>query len=345
MKTESFGLDIGTTAIKAVFLKRDAANKPVLQSSFTVPTSPKGLRSDAPDDQAALAQVLRNALSDNPIPTTNVSIALTDNQVYTKVVELPILSQKELSSAVYWEAEQSIPVPLSTITLDWQLLQQDEATTLNPKMHVLLVGAQIAVVKRYQSVLELAGLNTVSVETETLAIIRAVSSQNASSFFLINLGANTTSFAILKNGILVFTYSIPIGSIAMNRAIATEFGFSFEQAEEYKKTYGLADKTIGQKIGTAIEPILFSMLSEIKKALAFYQDKYKAASSLSQILLTGATAKMPGIDLFFAQNCGIETVVANPWAVHAIQNVTPQLLESGPEYAVAVGLALKEHEE
>ena len=127
----------------------------------------------------------------------------------------------------------------------------------------------------------------------------------------------------------------------MNRSIAQELGFSGTQAEEYKKTYGMDEQNLGGKIKVAIEPILMTLITEIKKAISFYIDKYKEEYSITQVILTGGTARLPGITPVFVQQTGIETIIANPWKSQNIQNVPADLVESGPEYSIAIGLALK----
>jgi type IV pilus assembly protein PilM len=212
------------------------------------------------------------------------------------------------------------------------------------KMQVLLVAAPLNLIKRYQTILELAGLTLASIETEVLSTIRGlISSDRSPTSLIVSIGSMSTTLCIVQKGIIIFNYSIPLGGLAMSRAIASDFGLNPAQAEEYKRIYGLSDKNFGGKLGKAIEPILTSILSEIKKATTFYSDKYKNIP-ISQILLTGGGASLPGITMYFAQNLSVETVIANPWKMRNIVNVPPPIEVKGPEYTVAVGLALKEYE-
>jgi type IV pilus assembly protein PilM len=143
---------------------------------------------------------------------------------------------------------------------------------------------------------------------------------------------------------MVFTYSMSIGGAAINRAIATDFGLTPQQAEEYKRVYGISGKSLGGKIGKATEPILNSILGEIKKSIAFYSQKYKDDSPIRQIILSGGTAKLPGIEVFFANNSGIETAIANPWKVLASQQMPKEILDNASDYTIAVGLAMRDYE-
>lgn len=339
MKNKAFGLDIGSTNIKTVWLSHEKEGY-LLEATSVTPTPIGSMLSDSPIDQEKMSQTIRKILDDSQITSRVVNIALPETQVYTKVIEMPILSDKELASAIFYEAEQYIPVPLESLSFDYRVLKKFPNTL---KMQVLLVGAPMVLVHKYEHILSGAGLKIACVETEILAILRSlVVGERFPSTLIVNMGSLTTSLVIVKDGGLVFTYSVPLGGTAITRAIATEFNFSLQQAEEYKKTYGISSNSLDGKVGKAAEPILFSIMSEVKKALDFYTQRYKDEGPITQILLSGGAAKLPGLNTYFAQNCGVETVVANPWKVLGSQELPKNILDNAPDYGVAVGLAMRE---
>ncbi len=341
MSQKAFGLDIGGTTMKLVSLNPSGEGY-VLEAAAVSPTPEKGMLSESPLDQEAMAQSIAALVAEAKVSSKIVNIALPENQVYTRVLDMPVLSESELASAIYWEAEQYIPVPLPSVTLDWKILHQPKAGEPNTKMQVLLVGAPTALINKYQHVMALAGLSIQNVETEITAVIRAlIFGEGLPNTLIVHIGAIGTLLSIIKEGMVIFTYFIPVGGIAITRAIASDFGFTASQAEEYKRVYGYSSKTFEGKIGKASEPILLSVLSEVKKALAFYAEKYKSETPITQILLSGGTAKLPGIGIFFAQNAGIEAAMGNPWKVLASQEVPKEILDSAPDYTIAVGLAMK----
>ena len=344
MKKKSFGLDIGATSLKLVMLEGKKGAY-ILKAASIAPAPGKGMLSEAPLDEEEMAQAIAKAVKDAGIDTNLVNVALPENQVYTKVLDMPVLSDRELASAIYWEAEQYIPVSLTNITLVWNVLKRPEHPGATDKMQVLMVGAPTMLVNKYKKVIAMAGFEINSMETEILATLRSlVLDETFPTSLIVNIGAVSTSFAIVRNGIMVFTYSMSVGGAAINRAIATDFGLSPQQAEEYKRVYGVSGKSLGGKIGKATEPILNSILEEIKKSIAFYSQKYKDDSPIRQIILSGGTAKLPGIELFFANNSGIETAIANPWKVLASQQMPKDILDNASDYTIAVGLAMKDYE-
>jgi len=344
MNKKPFGLDIGATMIKLVSLSKEG-NSFGFNSSIIAPTPVKGMMSESPLDEEEMAQAIRKSVNDAEISGDRVNVALPENQVYTKVLEMPALSDNELKSAIYWEAEQYIPVPLENITLAWNVLKKPEQSNPTEKMQVLMVGAPTMLVNKYQRVVSIAGLTINAMETEILSTTRAlVPNESLPTTFIISIGAVSTSFAIVSKGVMVLTYAMSIGGAAINRAISVDLNLSPAQAEEYKKAYGFSDKSLGGKIGKATEPILGSILQEVKKTIAFFTQKTKNEDPIRQILLSGGTAKLPGIDVYFANNSGIETATANPWKSLSSQEVPKEILDNAPDYTIAVGLAMRDYE-
>jgi len=292
MSKKGFGLDIGATSLKLVWLDKQRAGF-LLKAALISPIPSKGMLSESPLDEEEMAQALRKAADTAGVNTKKVNIALPENQVYTKVLEMPILSDREVASAIYWEAEQYIPVPLTNIKLVWNVLKRPEKPGPEEKMQVLMVGAPSMLINKYQKIISMAGLEINSMETEILATLRAlVLDENFPTSLVVNIGAISTSFAIVRKGIMVFTYSMSVGGAAINRAIATDFNLSPQQAEEYKRVYGVSGKNLGGQIGKSTEPILNAILTEIKKSIAYYGQKYKDDNAIRQIILSGGTATL-----------------------------------------------------
>lgn len=334
-----FGLDLGTSLIKVVQLKKDK-EKIVLTAAGAISTPPKGLISDSPLDQEAVAVAIKKLLADIKLTLKQVNTALPDAKVFSRVIELPTLSEKELGQALKWEAEQYIPFPLDEVNLDFSILEKNFK---KQKMQVLLVAAPLRLIEKYTNILKLADLTPLSIETEIIAVSRTVSLQALpdQTVMVINFGNTATGFSIIKKGTFSFVGSITSGGEALTRAIAQELGFEMDQAEEYKKTYGLEKESLEGKVQATIKPIIDTILTEIKKALAFNQEKYPS-DQVSRLVLTGGVAHLPGIASYFTQTLGIETQIGNPWT--KIQVDLPKFAQITGEpavFAVATGLALR----
>lgn len=337
----SLGLDIGSHSIKAIELSRSEKDIKLLAAG-AAPTPPGALTASTQADQEALAISLKKILKDIGATGKQVSIALPESQVFTRVIDVPQLSERELASAIKWEAEQYIPLPLDQVNLDFSVLR-DSKQTGKQTMEVLLVAAPKALINRYLTYLELAELTVSGVETEIIAASRALvrTTPNLKTVMIASLGAQTTDLAILHEGILAFTRSISSGGAALSRALAQKLEFDISQAEEYKKTYGLETNKLEGKIVDAVKPIMDTIIGEMKRAVAFYQEKHPT-DRVEAILLSGGTAKTPGMVVYMAQEMNIETQLANPLAGIQRESRFSVLDAQGPVFSVAVGLALRQ---
>lgn len=334
------GLDIGSHSMKLIELAKQGSTVTLL-SAGSVPTPFKALSSQNAADSIAVAAAIKKLVKDAGCKTTKVILALPEAQVFTRIIEVPQLSAKELTSAIKWEAEQYVPLPLEQVTVDFTVLRDSRETGEN-KMEVLLVAAPKTLLERYVNYVDLADLTVEAVETEVIAASRSLvrSAPNAKTVMIVSLGAQTTDLAILRNGILSFTRSMSAGGEALSRALAERLGFEMSQAEAYKKTYGLEKDKLQGKIVEAARPIMDTIVSEIKRAIAYHQEKFKN-ENVDVILLSGGTARLPGMVVYLAQVVNIEIQLANPWVGVQKDARFAVLDKDGPVFSVSMGLALR----
>lgn len=333
------GLDIGSHAIKFVEISKDEKSATLLAAG-SIQTPPKALTSTAAADLQAISISVIKLLKDAGAKSDTCNIALPESQVFTRVIELPAMSSRELSSAIKWEAEQYIPLPLDQVNIDFSILRDQKQTGKNT-MDVLLVAAPKVLVSKYLSIIEMADLIPDTVETEIIAASRALSRSLTAikTVMIISLGAGTTDISIVRAGVIAFTRSIGAGGEALSRSLAQGLGFELMQAEEFKRTYGLEKDKLQGKIVAAVKPVMDTIISEIKRAVSFYQEKNKE-EHIQAVILSGGTARLPGMVVYIAQELGIETQLANPWIGLTRQQRFAVLDPEGASYTVAVGLAL-----
>lgn len=332
------GLDIGSKTIKIVELQK-AGNVWKLAASGIV--AYKGNPPDKMVDDkefTALATIIKNLHKEARVSDKNVAIALPEQQVFTRTIKLPLLTDQEVAAAIKWEAEQYIPIPLSEAIVQHQILERRENAS-PPEVSVLLVAAPRSMVENYIKICDLAGLSVVSVETELMASVRALAAENTTSL-LLDIGARSTDIAIAKNVNLIFSRSIPTGGDAFTRAISQNLGIDAAQAEEYKKTYGLASNQLEGKIKNAIDPVFKIVIDEIKKAIRFYQTEEKGEVP-SSIILSGGTSVMPQAVSILSEYLELEVTLGNPFGKITLEpEVAKSIAPYASLYPVAVGLAL-----
>lgn len=338
---QAFGLDIGTTSMKAVSLKK-TGEKYEVDFIAVAPANEKLILSESPVDQQKLAGQIRKMLDDAGVKMNLVNISLPENQTYSKIIEMPAISEKELASALKWEMEQYIPLPLDQVRTDYQILA--ESANGNTKtITVFIVAAPTTLIDRYEKVLEMASLTPATIETEVISVLRSLLPQvnTPEASMIVNLGASMTNIAIVKGGVLKTVFSVDLGGLAITRAISTDLGISMPEAENYKKAYGLNQEAFEGKIGRALNPILESIAGDIKKAIFSYKEKNQN-EDVSQIVLSGGTSLLPGIDVFFTNTLNTQVVVGRCFNAYDVSNVPQEILYDAPSYNVVTGLALRD---
>jgi type IV pilus assembly protein PilM len=334
------GIDIGTHSIKLIEIGHEKDVRTLLAAG-SMPTPSKAMSSTVTADAEAVAFVIKQLVKETGAKSDKVNIALPESQVFTRVIEVPQLSSRELTSAIQWEAEQYIPLPLDQVNMDFTILRDAKATTTG-KMEVLLIAAPKVLIERYMSILEFSDLVPAFAETEIIAGSRAIAKSMAmvKNVMLVSIGAQTTDMTILHNGVIAFVRSISAGGEALSRALSQSLDFTVVQAEEYKKTYGLQKGLLEGKLVTAMEPIMATIMNEVKRAIAFFGEKYPN-ERLEAIVLSGGSAKLPGIVSYMTESVNIETQLANPWVGITKEARFSVLSTEGPLFAVAVGLAIR----
>ena len=337
--TAHFGLDLSPSSIKIIEAEKKGQEYS-LKAFGEVPT-PANLNSELEQDQAAIARTIKKLALDARVKTKNVVIALPESQVYSRVVELPVLSEKELAAAIKFEAEQYIPIPLDKVQIQHVLLKVPPKGAEAAKMEVLLVAAQTTAIERLTVLLELADLTPIALETELLAILRSTSSQLETSGILIDIGQNSTDLAIIFDGSLKQVHTIGSGGEALTRAIATNLSLQFSQAEQYKRVYGLDSSQLEGKVAQAILDPLGVIVSQIKRSLTFARQKYPNASPRKAII-TGGSALMPNLSTYLANELNLEVLLGDPFYAFVRDKRFPEpLMQMAPRFATAVGLAMR----
>ena len=338
------GLDIGFSSIKVVVLSHEQ-NPPKLLSLGHIATPQPGMISDADLDLEAVAKAIKNLIEEVNPPTKDVVAALPESKVFTRVIyDLPYLSDEELSQAIRYAAEEFVPMPIKDVNLYYQIIYRSPKKEPKARTIVFVIASPKTLIDKYIRVLQAADLKPIALETDMIASSRSLVSFNAFSptTLLVQIGASTTDFAVVSEGVILLTRSIATGGVAFTRAIAQTFNFEVIQAEEYKKVYGLLEDQLEGKLYESLKPIIDVIAAESKRVILSHESQNKNRP-VKRVVLTGGSAGLPGLVKYFTDFLGLEVQEADPWVgVSVDPNIKSKLTSDGPFYAVATGLALRE---
>jgi type IV pilus assembly protein PilM len=338
------GLDIGSSAVKAVELK--PAGKAYKVSAFgSEPVPPDSIVDGAIIDGGAVADAIRRLFDGRGIKTKDVAASLSGNAVIVKKITLPVMTEAELAESIYWEAEQYIPFDIQDVNLDYQIL---DSGTRGGKgtMEVLLVAAKKEKIADYTGVIAQAGRSAVVVDVDAFALQNAYEVnygiQPGAVIVLLNAGASATNINILNGDQSVFTRDISIGGNAYTEALQKELSLPFELADQLKRGVAVDGVTFDEA-RPVLRAVSENVMLEIQKTFDFF--KATAASDrIDRIMLSGGASRAEGFTEMLTERFEAPVEVLDPFKRVGF-DVKKFHVESAadvaPTVAVAVGLALR----
>ena len=354
LKTEAFGLDINDSSFKIIKLRK--------KRGFLQPVScnekkiPEGIiKSGIIQNEDAFIKIIKNALATvrgEKIKTKYVIASLPEEKSFSQVIQMPKMKEAELKSAVPFEAENYIPLPIDQVYLDFQIISP--AVDRVDHLDILIIAAEKTIVDSYVSCLKKAGLIPLALEVETQSIVRALVKEETSSvpLVLIDFGEDSTDFIVFSGSSIRFTSSIPISSRQITEAISKNLKVSFKQAETMKMKYDVmmpATNSRAETVSKAVVPILEDLVCNVKKYFDFYSehdshDHLSEQKGIGKIILSGGGANLKGIDGFFSKELNIPVEIGNPWTNFSKKLKKVELVEiqkKPSSFVTALGLALR----
>ena len=339
MSARIFGLDIGRSFIK-VAQGENRGGKKYLAAASLVVTPGGGIQSESAVELSKISDSIRSCVGLAKIRADRCVVSLVESQVVSRLIQMPPLTDKELAAAIKWEAEQYIPLPIREVILHYQVVVRPAVADQNNKMDVLLVAAPKRVAEKYLNIVKNAGLRVEAMETESQALVRALTKPGDPPTLIVSMGALSTELVVAQEGHILFTRSIATGGANLTRAIIAEFNLPQKQAEEYKQTYGILEDKLSGKVAALLKPILDIVIGEVLKAIEFYRSRH-AEAQVTRVVICGGGAFLPGLSKFLVERTSLEVSLGDSWADFVKEGLVTTLAGQGSVYAVATGLAMR----
>ncbi len=365
------GIDIGSSSIKIVQLKRKGA-RAILETYGELSLGPYAKTSVGTATvlpQEKLIEALHDILVEKEVNITTrlCGIAIPFSSSLMSVIEMPEVSHKQLAEMIPLEARKYIPVPISEVTLDWSIIPRNDvrpttdfdSTPLpagqsvsqagQPKkistVDVLVVAIHNDTLGRYVDLATKNNLDAGFFEIEIFSTMRSVLEQTLDPVMIFDMGAATTKLFIVERGVLKVSHTINRGGQNITASIAKSFGVPIERAEVMKCDLGMTATTPeGQEISQVIMLTLEYIFEEANRIVLTFEKKYNKA--VSKVIMVGGGSALKGVNDAAKKGFQTDVVSGDPFS----KVVTPVFLEevlrqTGPQFAVAVGLALRKLEE
>jgi len=337
------GLDIGSSSIKAVELKKSRGEVELVHIGLE-PLASDIVVDSMIVDSGSVSSAITKIFNENNIKSKAVATSVSGHSVIVKRIPMATMDDSELAASISTEAAQHIPFDIADVNVDYQILSEDSG----PQMDVLLVAVKKDKILNYTNVLSLAGKSPAVVDIDAFALQNCYEynyePSPSSTVALLNLGASVMNINIVKGTTPLFTRDVSVGGNQYTDSLQKELDLSFDDAESLK---------LGNKVGTVSEdakaPILQQVTEiivlEIQKTFDFFRAT-AAGEHIERIYLAGGSAKVPGLMEALRQEFSLPVEMLNPFQrIQAAAGVATDLIDrNAGQLAIAVGLALRSFE-
>jgi type IV pilus assembly protein PilM len=337
------GLDIGSSAVKAIELK--PAGKGYKVTAFaSQPVPPDSIVDGAILDGTAVVDAIKRLFEGLKVTTKDVAASLSGNAVIVKKISLPSMTEAELAESIYWEAEQYIPFDIQDVNLDYQILDRGDAGGKST-MDVLLVAAKKEKIADYTGVIGQAGRVAVVIDVDAFALQNAYEANYGTEpdavVVLLNAGASATNINILHGDQSVFTRDISTGGNAYTEALQKELNLPFEQADELKRG-AVVDGVSYDDARPVLRAVSENVMLEVQKTFDFFRTS-AASDRITRLVVSGGASRAEGFVEMLGERFQAPVEFFDPFkrVTFDAAKFGVDAAEVGPTAAVAVGLALR----
>lgn len=321
-QNRTFGLDIGFETLKLCQVAKVSSNGIVIWGTVEFPITEPILDRDRIKDKAAAANMIKEACrkaSPHPINASQIVTALPETFVFSKTIQVPKMATSELNVAVPNEAAQYLPIPISDVYIDYQILM---AHPDEPLIDVLVAASPKKLVDDYVEMTKMAGMELVALETKPIATGRAVIKDRTKSIAVVHIGTELTRIGIWDKGNIQLVTTTSIGKNQILETVSSH-------DPSIKNITDIDYKKNQQYFSAAFDGVI----EEVLDAIRYHQNRSYKPTPIKEIQICGSVANIKGIDEYFSKMINIKSVVTQPHILN-MKFFDPQLIPS-------LGLALR----
>lgn len=310
----ALSIDIGSQSVKFVYMEKDKVCAYGLKEFIEIPD---------------ISGIIRELIKD--LKPAKVYSFVSGPSVSLRQAPFPKMSKKELRDAIFLRLDKYSPFTIDEAILDYKTLgvMTEAGREAN---NVMVVSVRKDIIADHIATLKKVGLEPSAISVIPFALAAAVKKfgnlKEEEVVALLDIGAEFTDIIFVRNKQLEFTRTVTTAgnslTEAMTVAIMTEEGelaLSLEEAEKYKRTYGIPEETSEEVLPNGIKvkrlltlqrPALERFLAEINRTFDFYKREYNVPT-INRILLCGGGAELKGLKEFLEENLKISVELFDPF--------------------------------
>ncbi len=358
------GVDIGASSIKVIEFEARKGRPMLMTYGYAeIPTEEAG--ESLFDQPKRTGELLAHICKEAGTKSTSAMAALPTSHVFAAILSMPDGKDARLrQAAVDAEVAKLAPLPLSEMIIQTTYLDEEQKSekkggkvekvaevekTKQKQFRAMVTGSAKTFIQKYIEIFKGAKLNLQAIDTESLALVRALVGKDKGAIMVIDIGSQRTTLMVVEKGIPFVSRSIQLGGDTVTRALMSTMNLGEEDAERIKRDLGTASpggSGLPGGLPRVLEALMLPLVNEIQFAMQLYAGMELAMiKKVEKIIVTGGSSHLPRVPEYLAETLNMNVYRGDPWArVLFPQDLTSVLEEIGPRMSVAIGLAMREME-
>lgn len=301
-------------------------------------------------DSAALSAALKSFFAENKLGKA-VRLGVANQRVVVRTLRLPLIEDaKELDTAIRFQAQDHIPMPLDQAVLEHQVVARQSGPEGDGQMDVVAVAARRDMISALVTALRRAGLRPTGIDLSAFGMIRALTAGSPEpaegavvpTTLYAHLG-DITNLAVARGPQCLFTRIAPYGLENIASRVAEGEQMADDEAREWLLEVGLddplddfgADSKEAEGARTALTEGATKLADELRVALEYYGAQ-EGAPPIDRIVLCGPASMIPGLPARIETALGRSVEMMSPTAFAGMDD------EDAARLTVSYGLALED---
>jgi len=308
--TSFFTLEIGEKSLK--ILDGQITNQQIEVRSLNYVDVPFSLFTDQTlNISNQISEIIKKTLSGLKINKKKVNLIIPDIFTFSQILSMPILNERELISAIKYQADQFIPLPIDEINIDLEIINKNEK---EKNQLILVVAASKKLVEQIEEITQLSGLIPNILENQLTAFNRFLNKfslpllKNTASekILFINFGLNSTSIYVFDKKLSLITkiHNFNLGYNLFTKEIQINTSLDNEKINQLLASYELENKN-PIEVESIISPAINQLIFEIQKI--FIPEM--------ELFLIGDIFRFPALSSILSKKMNLKIDIFNPKTV------------------------------
>jgi type IV pilus assembly protein PilM len=363
-KPRQIALDIGGSSLVALEVA-GSGERLRLRGCWEWPLS-DGLVVDGEIVDADLfARELRAFANQHKLRGRPVQVAVSNQKVIVRNVEMPDMTEDELRGAIEFQAQDYIPIPVDEAVLDFLVVGKHNNAEGVARQEVLLVAAQKTMISTLFGAIKQAGLRVAGIDVSSMALVRALipptsfladESEKGVCRGIADISSSVSTLVVAVDGVTKFTRVINFSSDRFARVLSEQRGVPIGDGHSLAQRVGLAGpmpadtefypESVIADTQQKLSDVASELTEELRRSLHYYQGQEQSVP-VSGLILSGRGALVRNLDAHLSEALNMPVTIGNPLvllAENASNLADVELAFMAPYLSIAVGLAIPEED-